>query len=284
MLIGLIVGAVALESCLKGPAVAIVTPAALLVLPILDTAAAIVRRKLTGRGLAVSDRGHLHHVMLRQGLTRGRVLAVIAALGTVSAGGALVGTFLQNDLLAVLSAAVVAVILLTSGLFGTAEVRLIKERTTAVYRAAVGYHPHVELAVRLQGTGDWAEVWRRLLAAADDLDLRSVRLDVNAPAWHEGFHGRWDRKAGPDDNADLWRLELPVLSHGQLIGRLTVAGIRAEDIPFTEQLAQLARLVADAEADAHRTLTPPPRPTASEPTRSARPLETAAHPSLSPTA
>lgn len=287
MLIGLVVGAVALESCLKGPAVAIVAPAALLVLPILDTAAAIVRRKLTGRGLAVSDRGHLHHVMLRRGLTRGRVLAVVAALGVVSAGGALIGTFLQNDLLAVLSAAVVALILLTSGLFGTAEVRLIKERTTAVYRAAVGYHPHVELSVRLQGTGDWAEVWRRLLAAADDLDLRSVRLDVNAPAWHEGFHGRWDRKAGPDDATDLWRLELPVFSHGQLIGRLTVAGLRVDNVPFTAQLAQLAQLVADAEADAHRTLTPPPRLPigvgVNEPTRTTRPLGTIAQPSLSST-
>jgi UDP-GlcNAc:undecaprenyl-phosphate GlcNAc-1-phosphate transferase len=115
-----------------------------------------------------------------------------------------------------------------------------------------------------------------------------VRLDGNAPAWHEGFHGRWDRKAGPDDSTDFWRLELPVFSHGQLIGRLTVAGLRAESIPFTAQLAQLAQLVADAEADAHRTLTPPPRLPigvgVNEPTRTTRPLGTIPQPSLSSTA
>ena len=70
---------------LKGPAVAIVAPAALLVLPILDTTAAIVRRKLTGRGLAVSDRGHLHHMMLRRGSkTLRRPMAWISVMSTAA--------------------------------------------------------------------------------------------------------------------------------------------------------------------------------------------------------
>jgi UDP-GlcNAc:undecaprenyl-phosphate/decaprenyl-phosphate GlcNAc-1-phosphate transferase len=282
MLIGLAVGALALEACLKGPAVAIVAPAALLVLPILDTTAAIVRRKLTGRGLAVSDRGHLHHMMLRRGLTRGRVLAVVAVLGVVAAGGALTGTFLQNDLFAVLSVVVVVVILLVSGLFGSAEVRLIKERASAVYRAAMRGGSHVELSVRLQGTGNWAEVWKRLVGQADELGLRSVRLDVNAPAWHEGFHGRWDRKSQAGDPLGLWRLDLPVFGHGQLIGRLTVAGERTDDAPVADQFARLARTVAAVELAAGLTLSPPPvavpaRFPVDDSTRTTRALETATH-------
>jgi UDP-GlcNAc:undecaprenyl-phosphate GlcNAc-1-phosphate transferase len=282
MLIGLAVGALAIESCLKGPAVAIVAPAVLLVLPNLDTTAAIVRRKLTGRGLAVSDRGHLHHMMLRQGLTRGRVLAVVAALGAVAAGGALVGTYLQNDLFAVLSAVVVVLILLVSGLFGTAEVRLIKERAAAVYRAAMHSGPHVELSVRLQGSGNWAEIWRRLVAQAGDLGLQSVRLDVNAPAWHEGFHGRWDRKAPGADPLGGWRLELPVFGHGQYIGRLSVAGERTDDAPVADQFARLARTIAAVEQAAGLTLSPPPVPVLTragvdDGTRTTRTLETATH-------
>ena len=282
MLIGLAVGALALEACLKGPAVAIVTPAALLVLPILDTTAAIVRRKLTGRGLAVSDRGHMHHMMLRRGLTRGRVLAVVAVLGVVAAGGALTGTFLQNDLFAVLSTVVVVLILLVSGLFGTAEVRLIKERAVAAYRATVRGGRHIELSVRLQGTGNWAEVWQRLVAQADELGLRSVRLDVNAPAWHEGFHGRWDRKFQAADPLGTWRLELPVFGHGQLIGRLSVSGERADDAPVADQFARLARTVAAVELAAGLTLSPPPvpvptRPAVDDSTRTIRALETKTH-------
>src|SRR5205085_2901248 len=47
MLVGLVVGVLAIQSSLKGPAtVALAGPLALLVIPIFDTSAAIVRRKL----------------------------------------------------------------------------------------------------------------------------------------------------------------------------------------------------------------------------------------------
>jgi len=256
MLIGLCVGALAIGASLKGPAVAIVAPTVLLVLPILDTTAAIVRRKLTGRGLAAGDRGHLHHVLQRAGMNRGRVLALVAALGMIAASGALCGTLLQNDLLAAMSAAAVALILLTTGLFGTAEVRLIRERTRAIYRSVVGRQAHVELAIRLQGSADWSEVWTRLVQAANELNLESVRLDVNSPAWHEAFHGRWDRRTTNSSGQDHWALEMPVLGHGQVIGRLTVAGIRAF-VPFTDQLSELCLAVMEMEAAASRaTLRP----------------------------
>lgn len=255
MLIGLIVGALAIEASLKGPAVAIVAPAALLVLPILDTAAAIVRRKLTGRGIAAPDRGHLHHVMLRRGLTRRWALAVAAGLAGVAAGGALAGTFLNNDLFAALSAVAVVLVLVATGLFGTAEVRLIKERATAVYRAAAWGGSHVELSVRLQGTADWAGLWRQIIRAALDLGLHSVRLDVNAPALHEGFHGRWDRAGRPTDDLADWLVELPLRGgNGQVIGRLTAGGVRGDEA-MADQFAALARVVAEVEVAAAR-LTP----------------------------
>ena len=257
MLLGLFVGALAIGASLKGPTVSIVAPAVLLVLPILDTSAAIVRRKLTGRGLAIGDRGHLHHVLQRKGLNRHAVLALVAGLGGMAAVGALVGSFLQNDFFALLSAAAVVTILVTTGLFGTAEVRLVRERARAVYRAAVGRQPHVELAVRIQGTADWSEVWQRLVLAANELLLESVRLDVNAPAWHEAFHGRWDRRTTNSlDGLDTWTLEVPVVGHDQVIGRLSVSGIRAF-VPLTDQIAELCTAVAEAEALATRA-TPQP--------------------------
>lgn len=253
MLIGLVVGALAIEASLKGPAVAIIAPTGLLILPILDTGAAIVRRQLTGRGLAVSDRGHLHHVLQRHGMTRVRVLVLLAALGTVAAGGALVSTFLQNDLLAALSALSVVLILLTTGLFGSAELRLIWERSTAAYRSALGARHPIELAVRLQGSGNWPAVWKRIVLATDDLGLVSARLDVNAPAWHEGFHGRWDRLDGESEADGLWRLDLPVHGHGQVIGRLSLAGTRGSE-SLADLLMALTQLVAATEADSDLAL------------------------------
>ena len=52
MVVGLVIGVVAIQGSLKGPAtVALAAPLAVLTLPIFDTLAAIVRRKLTGRSI-----------------------------------------------------------------------------------------------------------------------------------------------------------------------------------------------------------------------------------------
>ena len=65
MLIGLVVGTLAIGGSFKGPAtVALAAPLAIWALPIFDSVAAIMRRKLTGRSIYATDRGHLHHRLL----------------------------------------------------------------------------------------------------------------------------------------------------------------------------------------------------------------------------
>ena len=258
MLIGLVVAALAISASLKGPAVAILAPSALLVLPILDTFAAVVRRKLTGRGLAAADRGHMHHEMLRSGKSRGRVLLITTTLGVIGALGGLAALHRQNDFLALGSGAAVVAILLATGWFGLAEVRLVKERAAAMVRSARA-GGDVSVAVRLQGTAEWAGLWNDLITAAEETRLQSLRLDVNAPAWHEAFHGRWDRAdsrvlvGGP---AGVWRLELPVYGHGQIIGRLVVAGLPGV-APVGDQLGRLSELLLATE-----TILAAPKPAA----------------------
>src|SRR5262249_20696536 len=79
MLIGLVIGVLAIRCSLKGTAtVALATPMALLIIPIFDTAAAIVRRKLTGRSIYSTDRAHLHHCLLRRALPRPVVPLVVS--------------------------------------------------------------------------------------------------------------------------------------------------------------------------------------------------------------
>ena len=57
-----------------GTTVALAAPTALLTIPFFDTAAAILRRKLTGRSIYTTDRGHLHHCLQRRGLSNRWVL------------------------------------------------------------------------------------------------------------------------------------------------------------------------------------------------------------------
>jgi UDP-GlcNAc:undecaprenyl-phosphate GlcNAc-1-phosphate transferase len=251
MLIGLVVGVLAVQSSLKGPAtVALAAPAALLVIPIFDTTAAIVRRKLTGRSVYCTDRGHLHHCLLRRGLSSRAALLVVSALCLVTVFGVLASVAWNNEALALLSALAVVATLVLTRLFGHAEFVLLHKRLASV--AASFLSPPRgearELAVRLQGSADWGEFWARLTACAARIDLVSARLDVNAPAIQEGYHAVWSRgeaDAGEAGRA-LWRAEIPLAACGQTVGRVEVAGLRDGEC-VSSKIAELARLVADIE-------------------------------------
>lgn len=249
MLIGLVVGTLAIESALKGPAtVALAAPLAVLAVPFFDTFAAIVRRKLTGRSIYTTDRGHLHHCLLRRGLSNRRALFAIAFFCTMTVLGALASVAFQNELLAVLTALVVFGILIVSRLFGYAEFLLIKERLAALavsfmYRGDHG-RTH-QTAVRLQGTADWQALWQALATCAEQLPLKSLRLDVNAPFLHEGYHASWDRFGGAAEDNTLWRAEIPLTAtNGQLVGRLEMVGFPSQE-PIWSQMAALLRVVEE---------------------------------------
>ena len=59
MLTGLVVGTLTIQGSLKGPGtVLLATPLAVWAIPILVSGAAVVRRKLNGRSVYSTDRGH----------------------------------------------------------------------------------------------------------------------------------------------------------------------------------------------------------------------------------
>ena len=71
------IGVLSLQRLKNSTAVAVVTPVIILGVPIVDTAVAIVRRKLSGRKISEADKMHLHHRLLAMGFThRGAVLVV----------------------------------------------------------------------------------------------------------------------------------------------------------------------------------------------------------------
>lgn len=89
MFLGFVLGAVAVEGVLGGPAdVAPTIPVVALGVPVFDTACAIVRRAMSGRPIAQADDGHLHHRLVRAGLSQRqavlRLYAAGAALALVS--------------------------------------------------------------------------------------------------------------------------------------------------------------------------------------------------------
>jgi len=252
MVIGLVVGVLGIQSALKGPAtIALVAPLAMLTIPILDTAAAVVRRKLTGRSIYTTDRGHLHHCLQHRGLSTWFTLLVISFFCLLSVLGALASLALKNELVAVLTVFAVITILVMTRLFGYAELLLIKKR---LIQSVIGFMPGAaragvrHLEMHLQGTTAWTRLLHRLTSPALDLNLQTVCLDVNAPALHEEYHAQWDRTEEPLQGACLWYADLPLVINGRNLGRLKVAGYPdTEDI--AGKIATLTRLMKEFDSE-----------------------------------
>jgi UDP-GlcNAc:undecaprenyl-phosphate GlcNAc-1-phosphate transferase len=257
MVVGLVLGTLAIHGSLKAPAtIVLAAPTVLLTLPLFDTAAAIVRRKLTGRSIYTTDRGHLHHCLLRRGLSRAGVLLLVSGFCLVTGCGVLASRAFNNDLFAVLTGAAVVGILVVTRLFGHAEALLIKVRLvglgSSLLRPRDGRPVHQQ-EVRLQGTVDWTRLWARLTAEAARRNLRELRLDVNAPAMHEGYHARWDRFDPESEHITEWRAEIPLSLHGHDVGRVAIAG-PDDGEPAWVKLAAFSALVEGFTAE----LTPAP--------------------------
>lgn len=250
MVLGYFLGAMAIQGSIKGPAVATVCiPIALLILPIFDTTAAILRRKLTGRSIYTTDRGHLHHCLQKSGLSRQSILLLVGGMMLIVASGVLASVYWKNELFALIAAMAVTASLVMTRLFGHAELHLLKSRVRAIVTSILkvkSENHENELQVRLQGTADWNDIWLELVSAARTMNLQKLWLDVNAPALHESYHARWDRAAGQQENPSDWKAEIPLFYEGHAIGRLTVVG-QPDTETMWDKLATLARMVEHTE-------------------------------------
>ena len=136
MLIGLVIGVLALRCSLtNSDTVVLALPTALLAIPILDTAMAILRRTLTGHSIYLADRGHLHHCLLRRGFSRRRTVACIGGLCVCTAVSTLVGFYHQSELVAAAGALAVVSFLITARYFGHAEWRRLTRRVAQSVRS-----------------------------------------------------------------------------------------------------------------------------------------------------
>lgn len=227
MLIGLMVGALAIGGSLKGPGTLLLAaPLVMMTIPIFDSLAAILRRKLTGRSIYTTDRGHLHHCLLERFGSSRKVLLCVTAGCVVTSLGAYFSVVLQNDMIAAVSCGGVVGLFVSTGLFGRSEATLLATRLWALLpplpRPWVSKPTSVRrTAVRLQGSKEWNPLWESLTDSIIPLGLESIHLDINIPREQEGFTAAWRRTVQAEPR-QCWRLELPLTVKDQTIGRLTL--------------------------------------------------------------
>jgi UDP-GlcNAc:undecaprenyl-phosphate/decaprenyl-phosphate GlcNAc-1-phosphate transferase len=125
-LIGLMIGVLGMQGSLKSSAtLSITAPVVLMTLPMFDVVMAMVRRKLTGRPLALGDREHIHHCLLDRGLGSWQVLGILGALCLTTGAAATAATIFRMDALAWIIATTLVVLMIRLRVFGHRELGLI---------------------------------------------------------------------------------------------------------------------------------------------------------------
>lgn len=249
LLIGMITGALAIRCSIKGPAsVAFLAPLAILSIPLLDSAMAIVRRKLTGRSIYTTDRAHLHHSLKDKGLgDLGLVLTVIA-MALITSAGAIFSQLLGRDWLALVGTGAVFAALVLTRAFGHAEMVLVARKARSFAKSLLEPATQTQeithsKTVRLQGNRQWETIWNTLVEFAEAEQLCKLDMDLNVPWLHEGFHGSWHRSRQLD-RLERWSAGLPIFADGRIAGRIDVSGPAngGETLP---SIAKLVELLAD---------------------------------------
>jgi UDP-GlcNAc:undecaprenyl-phosphate GlcNAc-1-phosphate transferase len=264
MFIGLIVGAVAIYHHGKSAAtMALAVPVAVWSIPMLDSVAAILRRRLTGKSVFTADRQHLHHSLLVRGWTVRQAVLFIGLICATTCVAALVCVYVGtvwSELLALGTVVGVTAFLISTKTFGHIEFGLLRERVQLTTRALASResdHENTfhERRIRLQGSEDWERLWVGLTESAERYLLVSVRLNIDIPSMHQSFFGTWqlnhDQKSGGRDV--VWTVETPLAVDGRCVGHLTISG-RPDGKPTLAHIGQVLDFADPIEDDVRQIL------------------------------
>lgn len=227
MVIGLFVGVISIWGAVKGSALVSFAPMMVLTLPLFDSAVAILRRVLTGRGIFATDRGHLHHRLLDR-FSHRMMLLVVAVLCGISTTAAILSVHLNQQWIAVSGMLLVLGLLVFTGSFGSAELRMLVSQLShfagsLFSRGRVGNPDCHHRAIQLQGDRCWDSIWMSLVEFATEHGLAQIKLDVGIAWMQEGYHGSWRRVQMPD-KVDQAYVRVPLFMDGRLVGRLEAVG------------------------------------------------------------
>jgi UDP-GlcNAc:undecaprenyl-phosphate GlcNAc-1-phosphate transferase len=249
-LIGLVIGAVALEGSFKAPATAaLAAPLLILIVPIFDGLVAVVRRRLTGKPITAPDRGHIHYYLQERGWSNLQVLAGVAGLCALTGSAALLSLYFRNQAMAVLTTGAVVIGCILTRFFGYYEYLLLlggpRLLATALWECLQLERPIVlALCYRLRQCRSSEEIWAILTEQADALQLTEIRLQLAPP---NAFQGYWkNHEAGRE--LPLWSANLPLLSARKTVGHLSLCGYQRQKnfLPVLIFMTVVARTLAVA--------------------------------------
>ena len=233
MLIGMLIAAIAVQSYVKESLFFIcLAPLALLFIPIFDSVTAFARRLTTGRSIYSTDRGHLHHMLLRHGLSNYGMLFFVGGLTVITATGTVLTVYNNDFTFSLAGIAIVIAFLVSSRIFGFAEFKLLCSRLFRIGSSFImprsSTTPARSMSVQLQGSKEWDKLWMAITEFAERHQFHSIKLDLNLPWLHESFHADWKRPASAESE-EVWQTRLPLAADERVYGRIEISGAVANE-------------------------------------------------------
>lgn len=254
-------------------------------LPIFDLGLAVVRRFLSGQPIFRADQHHVHHRLLRMGLSQSQSVVVLFAGAIVLEGLALVFIYADDRLSALAIAALAPLIIVVVRYLGYDRLILSARRARVLegVEQAASEGTRSLLQVRRSSTHDFAELWSRIEVVADELGLEQVRLEVTDPAVRDLVGGQrewaWSQTGTRTEGRAvhlqaLWTTDAVLTIGDRRLGRLEVSGQDEKQLlaPLSEAWVQIladtlaaalaSRLLAESvlQSTQEGTTGPLPRP------------------------
>lgn len=217
--LGFLLGAFSLQVGTKSAfGFSLLAPAAVLAVPILDTALAILRRKLTGRSVGEPDRGHIHHQFQARGFSRLQTLLTIAGICVVTSTAGIIAALTQSDAVGLAICGLALTVIAAARILGHHEARLVFwhiRATRELLRNASQIVGATDVSNHLtRSVADPVSLersWREVRAELERLGASEVAIHVREPApvgpavftpepWREiyGWTGTSQSSAIPD--------------------------------------------------------------------------------------
>ena len=201
MFLGFVMSVTAVQTSTKGAAtVAMLVPVLALGLPIMDTFLAMARRYARGRSMFQADREHLHHRLLRAGLSQRAAVLLMYGMSLLLAVAAIAVTLANGPQVALVLAATLIVVVLFVRRLGYLDFGR-KSREAAGHERT--YNQDVRRAVRdmrkaLRGAHGVEDAWRAVVDLGRALHVQRIGLELTG----------LDAAAGEEQRAFSWQASL----------------------------------------------------------------------------
>ena len=226
--------AVAIQTSQKSSTLlAIVVPFVAFGLPLLDTALAVVRRFLSGRPVFVADLDHIHHRLVRNGLTpRLAVLALYALAALFSLGSLLILRSVANLIAMVAVLAGVFAWFLTSQLQyeELSELNLYVARAMNSQRRVLANQILIRKASRqVEESATLEESWQVMAETLEALDFDGAACRILT--WPNDAAPSLDswQRPGLGNSSECWSTSIPLRAGGRALGEIEIRRGLAKD-------------------------------------------------------